>query len=255
VVSPHIDYQRGGPVYAEVWHAAAHTTRKVDLVIILGTDHQGGASTLTLTRQSYATPWGTLPTDGEVVEALAKALGQEAAFAEELHHRGEHAIELAAVWLHFIRGGKPVPTVPILCGHFGAFVEGKDDPANYEPFAAAQEVLRAAMATRRTLVVAAADLAHMGPAFGDPYGLDFIAKAQLRNADEQLLETVYAGDAAAFFALLKAERDRRHVCGLPPIYLTLRLLGDTKGMPAGYALCPADPQGLSFVTIAGVVLH
>jgi AmmeMemoRadiSam system protein B len=209
---------------------------------------------LTLTQQSYATPWGILPTDLSVVEALAGALGPETAFDEELHHRSEHSIELAAVWLHFVRGGEPVPLVPILCGSFAGFVAGDEDPATYQPFSAAVQVLGQVMDARRTLVVAAADLAHMGPAFGDPYALDFVAQAQLRNADERLLAAVYAGDAQAFFHNLKAEGDRRHVCGLPPIYLTLRLLGATRGEPAGYALCPADPQGMSFVSIAGATL-
>jgi AmmeMemoRadiSam system protein B len=259
LVSPHIDYQRGGPVYAEVWRAAAQAAREAELVVILGTDHQGSAGTLTLTRQSYATPFGVLPTEQAVVDALVEALGEEAAFAEELHHRGEHSVELAAVWLHFIREGWPVPVLPILCGSFHEFVQGQGDPAGYEPFAAALEVLRGVMATRRTLVVAAADLAHVGPAFGGR-ALDFIAKAQLQNADERLLATVYAGDAAAFFENLKAEGDRRNVCGLPPIYLMLRLLGETAGQrpvgqPTGYAQCPADPQGLSWVTIAGVVFR
>jgi hypothetical protein len=153
------------------------------------------------------------------------------------------------------RNGQPVPTVPILCGHFGAFLEGRWDPAKHEPFTAAVNALRAMMASRRTLVVAAADLAHVGPAFGDPYGLDFVGRAQLRNADERLLRAVHAGDETAFFEQLKAEGDRRHVCGLPPIYLTLRLLGEVRGEPAGYALCPADPQGVSFVSIAGVILR
>jgi AmmeMemoRadiSam system protein B len=210
---------------------------------------------VTLTRQSYATPFGLLPTSGDVVAALAAALGEEAAFAEELNHRSEHSIELAAAWLHFVRDGEPVPLLPVLCGHFGDFVEGTADPARHGPFAAALDVLRPVMASRRTLVVAAADLAHSGPAFGDPYGLDFIARAQLHNADERLLSTVYAGDAAAFFQVLKAEGDRRHVCGLPPIYLALRLLGDARGEPAGYALCPADTKEMSFVTIAGVILR
>lgn len=255
LISPHIDYQRGGSVYAEVWRAMTTAAREAELVIILGTDHQGGEGTITLTRQSYATPWGILPTDKQVVDALVEALGEQEAFHEELHHRGEHSIELAAVWLHFVRDGKPVPLVPVLCGGFSAFVSGEGDPSTHEPFAATVEVLRDAMASRRSLVVAAADLAHMGPAFGDPYGLDLVGRTQLRNADERLLETVYAGDAAAFFEVLKAEGDRRHVCGLPPIYLTLRLLGETRGEPAGYALCPADPQGLSFVSIAGVILR
>jgi hypothetical protein len=254
IVSPHIDYQRGGPVYAEVWRAAAQAAREAELVIMLGTDHQGSAGTLTLTRQSYGTPWGILPTDEQVVDALAEVLGEDA-FAEELHHRGEHSIELAAVWLHFVRAGEAVPMVPVLCGHFGDFLEGVPDLADYEPFHHAVRVLGEVMTSRNTLVVAAADLAHMGPAFGDPYGLDAIGRAQVRNADERLLETVYAGDSAAFFSELRAEGDRRHVCGLPPIYLALRLLGKTRGEPAGYALCPADPQGMSYVTIAGVILH
>lgn len=255
LITPHIDYQRGGSVYGEVWRVAAQAAREAELVILLGTDHQGTDRTLTLTLQSYATPWGILPTDQPSVQALAAALGEEAAFAHELHHRSEHSIELAAVWLHFIRDRQPVPLVPILCGSFASFIAGQDDPAKYEPFVVALEILRELMKTRRTLVVAAADLAHMGPAFGDRYGLDFVARAQLRNADERLLATIYAGDATAFFAQLKAEGDRRHICGLPPIYLALRLLEPAQGEPAGYAICPADPQGLSFVSIAGVILR
>jgi MEMO1 family protein len=255
LISPHIDYQRGGPVYAQVWRAAAQAARDAELVIILGTDHQGSPGTITATRQSYATPWGLLPTDQQVVDALAEALGDESLFGEELHHRGEHSIELAGNWFHFIRGGEPVPLVPLLCGSFGDFVEGQADPAAHEPFTKAIDVLREVAASRRTLVVAAADLAHVGPAFGDPHGLDYIGRAQLRKADEGLLETIYRGDAMAFFEEIKAEGDRRNICGLPPIYLMLRLLGDSTGEKTGYDLCPADPQGTSFVTIAGVILH
>jgi hypothetical protein len=255
LVCPHIDYHRGGPVYAEVWRAVADAARQAERVIILGTDHQGSDCALTLTRQSYCTPWGVLPTDQEVVAALADALGEEAVFGEELHHRGEHSIELAAAWLHFFREGQPVPMAPILCGHFQGLLEGSLDPAEYEPFSAAVDALRPAMESRRTLVVAAAALAHMGPAFGDAYGLDAITKAQLRGADERLLEAICAGDAADFFGQLREVGNRRHVCGLPPIYLTLRLLGETWGEPAGYDQCPADAEGLSFVSIAGAVLY
>jgi MEMO1 family protein len=255
VISPHIDYQRGGPVYAQVWRAAGEAARKAELVVILGTDHRGGEAALTLTRQSYATPFGVLPTDQDLVDALAAALGEEAVFGEELNHRQEHSIELAAVWLHFLRGGEPVPLLPILCGSFGTFVAGQGEPAAHEPFARAVEVLRPAMAARRTLVVAAADLAHVGPAFGDRHGVDFIGRAQQRNADERLMASICAGDVESFFAQIRDEGDRRHICGLPPIYLTLRLLGEVQGRPAGYDLCPADHQGLSFVSIAGAVLR
>jgi len=110
-----------------------------------------------------------------LVETLAEVLGPQNAFAEEVHHAHEHSIELAAVWLHFVRGGRPVALLPILCGSFGGFVAGERDPAMHEPFDAMLKALRASIGSRRALVVAAADLAHVGPAFGDPYGLDFVA--------------------------------------------------------------------------------
>lgn len=255
LISPHIDYARGGRVYARVWALAAPSLRQADLVVIFGTDHQGTPGRLTLTVQHYATPFGVLPTDRGVVEALAEAIGAEEAFADELHHRVEHSVELAAVWLHYMLDGRSVPVVPILCGSFDRFVAGEGDVAAHRPFVACVEVLRRVMATRRTVVVAAADLAHVGPAFGDPRPLDLHARAALQAADEALLATVAAGEAEAFFRTIQAEGDRRRICGLPPIYLALRLLEDAEGVQVGYERCPADAQGGSWVSICGVLLR
>ncbi len=156
VVSPHIDYARGGPVYKAVWGAAAGAAagaagaaaRDADLVIIFGTDHSGSFGKVTPTRQSYATPYGVLPTAREIVDRLADALGAEDAFAEELHHRAEHSIELASVWLHHARHGRPVEIVPVLCGSFAHFVAGQADPATDARFEKTIAVLRDAMQGR-----------------------------------------------------------------------------------------------------------
>jgi AmmeMemoRadiSam system protein B len=256
LVSPHIDYHRGGPIYAGVWEQAASAVRAADLVIIFGTDHAGSVGRITLTRQNYATPYGVLPTDTGLVDAIADAIGQEAGFAEEIHHRGEHSIELAAVWLHHMRVGQPCQVLPILCGSFHHFVIGEADPALDPTLGATLDVLRAATANRRTAVVAAADLAHVGPAFSDPLPIDRIRYVQLQAADEMLIETLINADADAFFHRIAAEGDRRNVCGLPPIYLTLRLMnGSVRGQLTGYDRCPADGQRTSFVSICGVVFR
>jgi len=256
LISPHIDYQRGGPVYAGVWERAADAVQTAELVIIFGTDHAGSPGRITLTRQNYATPYGVLPTDTDLVDAIADAMGEEDAFAEEIHHRGEHSIELATIWLHHMRDGRPCQVVPILCGSFQHFVEGWADPAADPTLNAVLDVLRKATANRRTVVVAAADLAHVGPAFNDLSPIDHIRHAQLQVSDEILIETVIDVDADAFFNTIAAEGDRRNVCGLPPIYLTLRLLNsDARGELTGYDRCPADGQHTSFVSVCGVVFR
>ncbi|HEX5414512.1 MAG TPA: AmmeMemoRadiSam system protein B [Chloroflexota bacterium] len=255
IICPHIDYQRGGPVYAQTWDRAADAIQEVDLVVVFGTDHSGSAGSVTLTRQNYATPFGVLPTAVDVVDTLAQAIGPGAAFAEELHHRNEHSIELASVWLHAARRDNPPEVVPILCGSFYAFTEGEADPATFSRFEAILSALREATAGRKVLVVAAADLAHVGPAFGDtePYGA--AKREALEAADSRLLSAIVAGDAAGFFGQLREVHDCNRICGLPPIYLTLRFLEQARGEVVGYDQCPADPEDGSFVSIAGVLLE
>lgn len=253
VVSPHIDYQRGGPVYGRVWSLARAAAEEAELVIALGTDHSGSGGSWTLTVQHYATPWGVLPTERRLVEQLSEIFGA-AAFAEELHHRGEHALELALVWLHYVRGGRPVPVVPIIFGSFHEVMQGNGEPADDARCAAALDVLRAAAAARRTLVVVGADLAHVGPTFGDALPFGPVERARLRASDVASLQALCRGDAAGFLGTIRAEADARRICGLPPIYFALRLLAPTRGIVVAYDQCPADSQGGSWVSIAGALL-
>ena len=254
LVSPHIDYQRGAAVYADVWQQAAAAARSAEIVIILGTNHFDSHRLLTLTQQSYCTPWGVLPTAREVVDEVASALGEEEAFAEELHHRDEHSVEIAAVWLHYLVKDHPCQLVPVLCGSFQKFIETEESPGEDEGIAVFVDAIGRATSNRRVVVVAAGDLAHVGPAFGDNYPIDLTGRAKLSAADHELMAQIACGDAEAMFAEVKREGDRRRVCGLAPIYVGLRLLGETTGEVTGYAQCPADPQETSFVSICGIVL-
>jgi MEMO1 family protein len=253
IVSPHIDYQRGAPVYGAVWGRTdvMEAARAAELVIALGTDHSGGFGKVTLTRQSYATPYGVLPTPAGLVEELAGLLGEDGAFEEELHHRNEHSIELALNWLHHVRRGAEVEVLPVLCGSFHHFSHGGADPAEHVAFDAAVQVLRRAMQERRTLVVAAADLAHIGPAFGGE-AVDAGMQAKLRAADDGILRQMHVGDAAGFFDELRGVEDANNVCGLPPIYLALRLLTPVTGETIAYDQCSADDSDTSWVSVAGV---
>jgi AmmeMemoRadiSam system protein B len=252
VICPHIDYQRGGRVYASLWQRAAQAARQAELIVVLGTDHNGGGL-LTPTYQHYATPWGILPTSQAVVDALTNALGEEKALHDELNHQIEHSLELAIVWLHSVLDGHTTEMVPILTGSFQQFIDSQTPPDDHEELRAVVKVLREVAAQKRTLVIAAADLAHMGPAFGGP-PLDFDSRAKLRGADDQLLVAICEGDAEAFFQQIKLEGDRRNICGLPPIYLALQILGPAHGQITGYEICPADQTNTSSVSVASVLL-
>ncbi len=253
IFSPHIDYARGHEVYAQVWKAAASMARNAELVIILGTDHYGGFNQVTLTRQSYATPYGILPTDQLLVDRLARAVGEEQAFAGELYHLGEHSLELVLTWLHHMRGGEPVPTVPILVGSLLPFLDAPHVPAEDPTLAHFLAELRAILQERpNTLVIASGDLAHVGPAFdGDP--VDERKRAAIRQLDEEMLGLLAAGDAEGFWGVIKRVRDENNVCGVAPFYLSLKAVGPVEGARAGYAVCPADDDGTSVVTIGGIV--
>jgi len=253
VICPHIDYERGGKVYARVWDRAREAVAGADLFIILGTDHSGGSAELTLTRQSFQTPFGVLRTDLDAVDAVAEAMGEDAAFGAELNHTVEHSIELAAIWLHHLIGARDVRIVPVLCGSFHPFTEGHGRPADDERWAAAAAALRQIASRDRTLVIAAADLTHVGPAFGDPNPIGVTEKAALSAFDTEMLAAVSRGDGEGFLDLLIREQDRYKVCGLPPIYLMMSILGEVSGEVVTYDQCPAP--GESVVSVTGTLLY
>ncbi len=71
----------------------------------------------------------------------------------------------------------------------------------------------------------------------------------------ELLDAIGAGNRAEFLAKVRAVRDGYRVCGLAPIYMTLWAAGPVKGTWSAYAQCPADEDGVSFVSIAGALLY
>jgi len=263
VVSPHIDYMRGGPVYASVWRRAARAVAEAELVLIFGTDHNGGDSLITLTRKPYATPFGALPGAPDLVDRLARAYGEEAAFTRELNHRDEHSVELSAVWLHHTfrqTGIAPCPVVPILCGSFASYLETGRHPANDEHLDHFVAALQRETAGKRVLAVASVDLAHVGPNFGDRFTMSRSRRERLAETDRSLIEAINQGDHERFFAEIAAVHDRNRICGFSSIYIMLRWLQQAGATPArgqqvAYAHCPADAEDASLVSICGLLLQ
>lgn len=253
LVLPHIDFVRGGPCYA--WgFREAEGAPPVDRWVILGTVHTPIGRPFALTRKDFQTPLGTVETDHEFVDRLLAAAGSQY-LEDEFAHRGEHSIEFQAVFLrHRTPSERRVRIVPILCGSLHRFAEERRSPSQDEAVEGFVAALRDTLAALegRSLVLASADLAHVGPRFGDPRPMTPGQLREVADADREMLSAVEAGDAEAVFHAVARDGDRRRICGLPPIYAALRVLPGAWGRTLRYSQW-ADPQGT--VTFAAVALY
>ena len=160
--------------------------------------------------------------------------------------------------LQYLYAGKrDIRIVPILCGSFRDFVEEHATPLDSPGVRGMVSGLRAATeaataAGRRVCFIASADLAHVGPKFGDPMPADDAFRSRVADADLAMLAPVLAGDAAGLFDAIRQVGDERRVCGLPSIYTMLEALGPTRGELLQYRQWP-DPNDC--VTFASVAFH
>ncbi len=253
LVLPHIDFARGGPCYA--WgYRELEGAPPADRYLILGTVHAPISRAFAMTRKGFETPLGMAETDQEFVDRLLAGVG-EGYLEDELAHRGEHSIEFQAVFLrHRLPATRPLRIVPILCGSFHQVIEERRSPAETPEIEAFVAALRGVMASLggRTVILASADLAHVGPRFGDPRAITPGRLREVEAADRDMLAAVEGGDAEAFYRAVARDGDRRRICGLPPIYTLLRLLPGARGRILRYSQWP-DPQGT--VTFSAVALY
>jgi AmmeMemoRadiSam system protein B len=217
LVAPHIDFSRGGATYAHAYGALEGCD--ADLYVVLGTAHASPPHLFTLTRQDFATPLGLVQTDRAVANAIAAELGEEEVFGDELVHAGEHSCEFQVVWLRWVLGERPFRILPVLCSSISHIA---DPEAETERFLAA---LRRATAGRCVCHVAGADLAHVGPQYGDAHAPTTTELGRLASLDRATLARVAAGDPGGFHREAIVDADRRRLCGVAPIYAAMRASG------------------------------
>jgi hypothetical protein len=239
IMAPHIDFRRGGHCYTYAYKEIAERS-DADVYVILGVAHLSPRNPFVVTRKSYETPLGTAETDRELVEALARRLG-EGIFEHESFHRSEHSAEFQAVFLKHARPDAKFTVLPVLCSSFGMWC-GEASPSTVP---AIDEFIRALLevtAGRKVCWVAGVDLAHVGPVFGDDVAIDQKLVQWMMAGDNRSLAACVEGNAEGFWNSVVSDGDARHVCGLSSIYATLRLLGGAQGRLLKYGFAP-DPAG------------
>ena len=256
LIAPHIDLHRGGPTYAWTYRALAET-EPADVYLLLGTCHTPMDSPLAASRKAYDTPLGQAPIDRDLLGRLEQHYPGDL-YADEYSHRAEHSLEFQALFLRYLERVGPAcgTTVPLLCGALQQWVRPGKGPGATPQVAEAVAALRAAVAEsgRRVCVIAGADLAHVGPQFGDRELVDSDFAARVEQGDSEMLERICRGDAEGFYWQVMDENDARRICGLAPIYYLLALLGPTEGRLLRYSQW-IDERGAGSVTYAGVIFE
>jgi AmmeMemoRadiSam system protein B len=250
LIAPHIDFARGGPVYAWAYHRLARRARPRRFVI-LGTCHGAMKRLIAVSKKPYVTPFGTAPADAAFVDALVRRAGDRY-LEDEFAQRGEHSIEFQVVWLQHLYG-PDVTIVPVLCGSLEWFVAKGRNPSE------TQEVQQLFGALRElagdgtpTCLIAAADLSHVGPRFGDRRSCTKAFLDLVRRNDLEALASVEDGDADGFFRTIALSGNRLRVCGLFPIYALVSLLDGMRGKRLKYdqAVDEDNSQCVSFAAVA-----
>ncbi len=235
LISPHIDLHRGGSCFAYAYRELARHD-PADLYIILGTGHQSEQSLISMTRKSYVTPLGVVETDVSFVDQFSRSVSTDV-FAEEILHRDEHSVEFQVLWLRKVLGdswkGK---VVPILCGSFHPYVMKGISPREDRQVSLLLDTFRSMieMYPGKVAVIAGVDLSHVGKRFGHPHGIPPRELDRVERDDQEVLNAIRSGNAETFYRSVEKKKDRNHICGLSPIYISLDIVQNSKGYLLNY---------------------
>ncbi len=234
LVAPHLDFPRGRPCYGPAYGALrGRPTPK--RVCVLGTNHFGRSTSVVATGKSFETPLGVTEIDTTFLGAVIDRCGHDL-LEYELDHRREHSVELQVLCLQHMFGAESFKLVPFLCNdpcgptgtkpHNGRGVDLRD-------FA---DALAAVIADdgEDTLLVAGADLSHVGSQFGDDLPLDAAFLQSVEDHDRGALAQLAASEPDGFVKALADADNSTRVCSAGCMYVVARVLRDAKPAILGY---------------------
>jgi AmmeMemoRadiSam system protein B len=231
LVAPHIDPWRGAVGYGHAYGAlAAAVPAEAETFVLVGTSHAPMREPFALCRKAFDTPLGAAAADFEAIDALAARADGFDPYADQFNHRREHSLEFQVVFLKHVLGERPFRIVPVLAG-LGAHQAHGTDPATDAGVGRFVDGVRDLVekGAGRVVVIAGADLAHVGPRFGDASPYDEAQRGVLERTDRASLEHATSLDAGAFWSDVARDLDERRVCGLAPIWTLLQAVRGAGG--------------------------
>jgi AmmeMemoRadiSam system protein B len=251
VMSPHLDPRRAGPQIALGMTELGIERREPLRIVVIGVGHTIWDAWFALTRKHFETPWGRISCDTRFVDAVAERLGDEA-YRAEIVHRDEHSIEFQTLFLARRFGERPITLVPILVGGFHPLLDDGRRPSEVPEL---ETLIEAVRETERlqggaTTYVAAVDLSHVGPRFGDPRPDDRV-RGETETRDRAALAAALAANAEGWFDAIAGGADTTRICGWGATYVALRCASPGAGRLLDYRQSPENDG--TFVSIASAV--
>ena len=253
LIAPHLDYLRGRPCYAAAYAAVARRTPP-ERIVVIGTNHTPRTAAPVLSVLDFETALGKTRTDVHFIRRLEERCGDLRRF--ELDHVWEHSVELQVTWCQHLFGANRFELVPILCTDPTVAPDAFPGEPATVGVADVSRALRECMDAdgKDTLIIAGADLSHVGEPFGDEEPLEPPVLDAVRRRDEEVLSRVRENDAAGFCAAFADNNNPTKVCSVGCIFALLTALPDARVELLRYHQA-VDVETQTGVTCAAAVLR
>lgn len=249
LVAPHLDLARGHDGYRAAYERLS-AAPLADLYVVFGTGHAGPGAPVTGLPLDWRTPLGTATTDRAFVAAVHAELGAAPA-SDLLLHRDEHSLEFQVLLLQHVheqRHAAPPRVAGFLCG---ALPSQGGDPLCEAYGQRLVAAFRRAARGQRVCFLAGADLAHVGPFFGDAAAIDDARLQRLRTVEAAHLQLLVAGQPGVFHRAIEGCGNPDRICSAPAITLCAALAGGpAELLHYGQARAADDSQTVSFCALA-----
>jgi MEMO1 family protein len=204
-VCPHAGYVYSGKVAAHAYAAIP----EADTYILFGPNHTGYGSPISVSRDTWKTPLGTIEVDVDLADGFLGSIVD----ADELGHRYEHSIEVQLPFLQY-RFERDFKILPICMGM-------QDEETAIEVGNLAADLV--SKSGKRVVFIASSDFTHYQPA------------DLAREVDNEIIEAILNLDVPEIYNRLY--RRNASVCGYGPIAAMLtasKKLGGKKATLLNY---------------------
>ncbi|MHC4814082.1 MAG: AmmeMemoRadiSam system protein B [Planctomycetota bacterium] len=247
LVAPHLDLVRGREGYVLAYSYLAEC-QPADLYVVFGTGHQGPGAPVTGLAMDWETPLGTLRTDRDFVAVVHDSVGPPDR-VDQFLHRDEHSLEFQMLFLAHILDGhsEDAQVAGFLCGQLPSSGENVLEESYVGSLL---DAFRSGCDGRRVCFIGGADLAHVGPVFGDVDQVDQARLDRLAQVERNKLAHLVNGDPGAFHRSVEQDGNPDRICGTTPMVLAAALAGGAAHLlHYDQARAPDGSQVVSFCSM------